>query len=295
MKITFKYFFILVLLLSIINGCKERESKNESVQIAIEDESATVETKIRQIFYNMYIPTEMSRLFEKVGANYNPSILNSADNVSRYSTPNKIALNLGLYGVDMSYTRIFDQKSNTAKYFTSIQLLSEKLGIPGNYFLDILDSFEKYRGDKDSLTKLAGDIYERSDIFLKENDKESYAALVILGGWIEAIYIASKIAETDPDNSEIIQRIAEQKYSLNSIISLLHNYQDDEGITENILMLKQLKKTFDKIEIYYNQKSFSVDTVNKLISASDYVVEITPENIAEINAVISEIRMTIVD
>jgi hypothetical protein len=116
-----------------------------------------------------------------------------------------------------------------------------------------------------------------------------------MGGWIEALYIASKIAESDPENMEIKDRIAEQKYSLNSLISLLSNYQEDLHIAEDLLMLKQLKKSFDKFEIYYNQGGFKVDTVNKLISTTEYVVDVSPEIISEIGAIISEIRMGIVN
>jgi hypothetical protein len=290
-KIIISFFFLLI----VFSACKDKKPKQEAVPIALENETSTSSAKVRQIFYNMYQPTEMSKLFERVGANYNPAILNSADNISRYTTQHQIALNLGLYGVDISYTRIFDQSASTAKYFSTIQLLTAKLGIPDFYFQNILVALDKYRSDKDSLTKLAGDVYEVADKFLKENNKDAFAALVVMGGWIEALYIASKIAESDPENMEIKDRIGEQKYYLNSLISLLSNYQEDLSITENLLMLKKLKKSFDKFEIYYNQKSFKVDTVNKLISTSDYVVNVSPEIISEIGAIVSEIRMGIIN
>ncbi len=290
-----KLFCIFFLFLLILSGCKDRGSKNETRPLALEGENDASAIKFRQIFYNIYMPTEMSRLFERVGANFNPDILNSADNISRYTTPHLIALNMGIYGVDMSYTRIFDQVGSTAKYFATVHVLSEKLGIPDTYYQNILDALEKYRNEKDSLTKFAGDVYEMVDKFLKENEKDSYAALVVMGGWIEALYIATKISESNPENMEIMDRIAEQKYSLNSLIFLLNNYQDDLQITEYLLMLKQLKKTFDKCEIYYNHENFKVDTVNKLISTNEYVVEVSPEIISEIAALISEIRMGIVN
>jgi hypothetical protein len=286
---------VLIFLIIILFSCRENTQKKENVPLAIEEGSSEPGTRVRQIFYNIYLPTEMSRIFERAGANYNPSILNSADNFSRYEAPDLIALNLGIYGVDMSYTKLFSQAQATAKYLTTIQLMSEKLGIPDYYFKDILAAFDQFRENKDSLTRLAGELFERSSKFLKENQKESYAALIIMGGWIEALYIAGRINRSAPDNMEIIDRIGEQKYSLNSLISLMNNYQDDLFIAEKILMLKQLKMSYDKIEIYYNQESFKVDTVNDLISASDYVIEISPESVNEISTVISDIRSRIVD
>ncbi len=290
-----KIILIILLLLPSFPGCKNSSTQKENVPIALEDETSEPKIKVRQIFYNMSLPTEMSRIFERAGANYNPAFLNSADNISRYSNPNQMALNLGLYGVDLSYTRIFGQTASTAKYFSTIQLLIEKLGIPKSYYQDIINALDKYHDDKDSLTKLTGDIYERSEKFLKDNEKDSYAALIVMGGWIEALYIACKITESDSENMEIMDRIAEQKYSLNSLISLLNNYQDDLNITEYILMLKQLKKSFDKFEIFYSQDSFTFDTVNGLISASEYEIDISPAIISEIGSLITKIRMRIVN
>jgi hypothetical protein len=286
---------IVLCALFVFAGCKFRkEDKVSAPEISTEEpESST--GKVQLIFYNMCLPTEMSTLFEKVGANYNPKILNSADNFSRYDENSKIALNIGLYGVDLSYCRIFNQSAATAKYFSTIQLLYEKLGIPDYYYDDILKGIEKHYSDKDSLAKFASDVYDRADRYLRENDKDAYAALIITGGWIEALYLASEIATSNTENIEIVERIAGQKYTLNSLISLLSNYQEDIVVTKNILMLKGLKKSFDKFDITYHQDSFKLDTINKLISASEYEINLSPEILKEINTSVSEIRSEIVN
>jgi hypothetical protein len=247
------------------------------------------------IFYNMDLPTEMARLFERIGANYNPKILNSSDNFSRYDEKSKLALNIGLYGVDLSYCRIFSQNAATAKYFATIQIMFEKLGIPNDYFNDLVEGMEKYNSDRDSLAKFASDVYNRADNYLRENEDDAYAAMIVTGGWVESLYLACKIAESNPESVEITERIAGQKYSLNSLISLLSNYQENIVIAEYILKLKGLKKAFDKFDIYYNRNSFQVDTVNKSITASDYEINLSADVLKEINGIISEIRLDIVD
>lgn len=288
-------FIYLILLLFLLPGCKQKKEQEIDVPEIFDEEPVSNAGKVRMIFYNMYLPTEMSRLFEKVGANYTPKILNSADNFPRYSEKPKIALNIGLYGVDLSYSRIFSQNAATAKYFSTIQLLYEKLGIPDYYYSDIIKGLEKYYSDKDSLAKFASDVYERTDQYLKENKNDAYAAMIVAGGWVEALYLACKIAENNTENIEIYERIACQKYSLNSLISLLNNNQEDIAVTEYILMLKGLKKSFDKVDIFYAQENLQVDTVNKLISSSEYKINLSPEVFKEINQVVSEIRSEIVN
>jgi hypothetical protein len=286
-------FFVLFLF--ILSSCKLNKDVVESDQIIIEEEPYMSTGKVRVIFYNMDLPTEMARLFERVGANYTPKILNSSDNFSRYDEKSKLALNIGLYGVDLSYCRIFSQNAAIAKYFSTIQLMFEKLGIPDDYFNDLVEGMEKYSSDRDTLSKFASDVYNRADNYLRENEYDDYAAMIVTGGWVESLYLACKIAENNPENIEIIQRIAGQKYSLNSLISLLSNYQENIVIAENILKLKGLKKAFDKFNIYYKQDNFQVDTVNKLISSSEYEINLSAEILKEIDGIISEIRLDVVN
>ena len=281
--------------LFLFGGCQAR-NKPETITTEVFDEDPTSNSgKVRLIFYNMYLPTESSRIFEKLGTNYTPGILNPADNFSRYDDDSKIALNLGVYGVDLSYCRIFNQNAAIAKYFSTVQLLYGKLGIPASYFDELLQGLEKYYTNKDSLARFASDVYEHADNYLRENENDVLAAMIITGGWVESLYLAGKIAEANPENVEIRERIAGQKYSLNSLISVLSNYQENIVVTKYILMLKGLKKSFDKIDIYYNNESFKLDTVNKLISVSDYEIKFSSDVLKELTLSVSEIRSEIVD
>lgn len=291
----FRTILFFVVFSFLLPGCEGKKSStiNSPEIMKVDSESNT--GKVRQIFYNMYLPTEMARLFERVGANYDPKILNAPEKFSHYDTNLKIALNIGIYGVDLSYCRLFEQNAATAKYFTSVQRMYEKLGIPHSYYEDLVNGFEKYYSDKDSLAKFASEVYDRADLYLRENQKDSDAALVITGGWVEALYLSCKISEKNPDNIEIQERIAGQKYSLTSLISLLSNYQENIDVTKYILMLKGLKTSYDNVDIYYKQDNFKLDTLKKLISASDYTITLSPETLSEINKTVTEIRTDMVN
>ncbi len=281
--------------LLVINSCKDQEDRQkESITGAI-TEDYNEPQRVREIFYNMYMPEEMSRIFHKAGANFDPEIINSPDRFSRYRKPHEVAIALGVYGVDLHYARIFDQKMMTARYFTVVEILSEKMGIPRDYYEDIFEKLDEDFPDQDSLSRLASKIYERTDKYLKENNRDSHAALIVMGGWVEALYIACNILESNPYNMEIMDRIAEQKYSLNSLIYLLSNYQEDIRITEYILMLKRLRKAYARYEIYYDEKDFNLDTAQKKITATEYESEFNDENVNEITRVIEEIRENLVD
>jgi len=245
------------------------------------------------IFYNMYPPIEMSRLFEKVGAVYDPSILNPIENLETYVTSSEKALNLGIYGVDLSYARNFEEYQAALEYLSVIHKLCTDLSIPEEYFTAAADYIDDGSNNKDTLNNIASRIYYATDEYLKKNSQENAAALIMLGGWMEALYIAINIACDDVNNAEIVERIAVQKYSLNSLISLLSNNRDDIIVAKYFLMLKMLKKSFDKIQVHFGD-GVNLDTVNKVISANNINVDITPEIMHEMREIVNSIRNEII-
>jgi hypothetical protein len=200
------------------------------------------------IFYNMYLSVEMSTLFEGAGAVFNPSLLNPAGKISDYTTSAKKALNLGIYAVDLSYSKVFEQFDMAAKYFNAMQKLAEELGIPADYFVSTARRFDKNINNKDSLIAIANEVYMATDSYLKENERYSAAAQVILGGWTESLYIAIDIARSTRD-FDIIERLAEQKYSLTNLLEMLQNYESDPVIAEYLVKLKALQPVFNSFEV----------------------------------------------
>jgi hypothetical protein len=297
MKYQGKLFLLVVLIFTLLlSSCKSDKRVKENVDFTSEMlgilDSIPAESK--EIFYQMSLPVEMARMFEQVGANYFPEILNSTDQLIRYDTTLKLATNLGVFGVDLSYVKIFDRQAEAVNYFAAIQSLSDDLGIPRNLYSDVLINLEKYVSNKDSLARISAKIYSLTDQFLKEKGEKSSAAMIMMGGWIEGMYIATQIYERDQGNIKLLEKIAEQKYSLNSLISLMNNYRGDKEMTEYLLMLKNLRRSFNKFEIYYKMDDVNVDTVHKVISANKYYIDVKPEQILEISSKIASLRGKIV-
>ena len=145
------------------------------------------------IFYNMYLSVEMSSLFQTSGAVFKPELLNSPDKISDYVTSSKKALNLGVYAVDLSYAKVIEQFETAAKYFNAMQRMAEEMGIPSDYFENTAKRFDRNINNKDSLIKIANEVYMASDKYLRENERYAASAQIILGGWVEAIHIACRL------------------------------------------------------------------------------------------------------
>ncbi len=210
------------------------------------------------IFYNMYLSVELSTLFESTGAIFTSELMNNTDKTSEYITSAQKAINLGVYAVDLSYTRVFDQVEIAGRYFNAMQQLSRELGIPGDYFENTAERFERNIANKDSLIHLANEVYYTTEDYLKRNERYTTAAMIILGGWVEAIHIAIDVAIESRD-ANIIERLVDQKYSLNNLMLMLSEHKDNEVVKEYLTKLSKLKKEFDGIDLDFDA-NFDPDT-----------------------------------
>ena len=291
-----RIFLISLCLTLIVSGCgQEKKTKKEpekSIDLAEFKETSSVEP--RTISYEMALPVEMAGLFNHVGANFYPEFLNPANQFGKYEKPVKIALNLGIYGVDLSYVKMFGQHQRTATYLNTIHHLAGDMGIPREIYGSVLENMEFFVTNRDSLSRVTMKLYAATDKFLKEDGQEGVASLVAMGGWIETMYIATRILEMDSENLALQDKIAEQKYSLNSLITLMNNYNSDLDLAEYLLMLKNLRRTYDRFQLYYRQDDVEVDTASKTISASSYYVNITPDQVREISDKIENLRSLII-
>ena len=278
------YMEVLGAVLILFSSCKPAGNKDadvidyETIQLDERKEVISSSDTIGEglpIFYNMYLSVEMSSLFESVNAVFDQDLLNRSDKSIDYITASKKALNLGVYAVDLSYCRIFEQFELAGRYFRAMQKLSEELGIPSDFFLNTAKRFDRNINNKDSLIKIANEVYMATDSYLKENEQFSASAQIILGGWIEAVSIASNVALESKD-LDIIERFAEQKYSLKNLLDMLSNYPDDDVIS---LYIKKLKK----IDVLYS--SFILNIREELDPDSAEAKKIINEGLIRIKAI----------
>jgi hypothetical protein len=286
----------LIILSGLFHGCKQDQKTGQEAekQVDLAEFKETTFTESRLISYEMTLPVEMAGLFDHVGANFFPEFLNPADQFGKYNKPVKIALNLGVYGVDLSYVKMFSQHQRSVAYLNAIHRLAGELNIPREIYGDVLENIEFFVTNRDSLSQVAMELYTATDEFLRNNGQEGAASLVAMGGWIESMYIATRIWQMDPGNLALQDKIAEQKYSLNSLIALMKNYHSDLDLAEYLLMLKNLRRTYDQFQLYYKQGEVQVDTSNKIISAGGYYVNITAGQMEEIAEKIENLRTLII-
>lgn len=275
-------------------GSSADENNNETV------DTADVDTKVRDVkaqnvFYSIPSPIETTTLLKAAGAKYNSKILNPIENVSKYETVAAKALNLGVYGSDLSFTSIFDQTQESMLYLRCTNKLASGLGISGAFDETTTSRIESNMQNRDSLLAIISDSYWNADSYLKENGQPGVSALIVAGGWIEGLHIATQIAATTK-NEGIVARIGEQKLSLDNLIALLDSYKaENEAIPTLLAQFNDLKKVFDAIPSTATETTTTTDTakgVSTISNGSSF--KLTPEQLKQITDKCSEIRNKII-
>jgi hypothetical protein len=248
-----------------------------------------------EIFYGVLTPVEISTIFSRLNISLVDSALNPTSNSNLYLSNSKAALNTGVYGVNFGYLKLFGIGQKMLDYMVTIRELSSKLGIPDQYLTKPLRNIQLNMAEPDTVMKLMNEAFYEIEDHLRSGGRESTAGLIILGGWVEALYIATQ-AVYDPLNPdpEVVQKIAEQKYTLTALLSFLKNYYDDPVVVYYTKKLLFLKRYFDTFDIYFKKDDLEIDKNKQIFRSSGSAMTITVETLNQIRDYAVKLRTEIV-
>lgn len=291
---------LIISIFLIISSCRHKPEARETFEPrfstyktdSTENKSAPVR---KEISYGLLTPVEACNIFNRLGISYSKAILNPASNKDQYLTISKTAINTGIYGVDMGYLKLLGVTQEMIEYMMTIRSLSNKLGIPDEYLTDPIKRIELDISDPDTILALMNISYKRMEDHLRAGGRESVAGLMVMGGWVEALYIATQLLY-NPENPdpEVVQKIAEQKYTLTTLLSFLKNYYDDPVVVFYTKKLKFLKNYFDTFDIYFRKGDLEIDTKKQVLRSSGSEMTVTVQTLNEIRDYVNKLRTELV-
>jgi hypothetical protein len=250
---------------------------------------------INDIIQSIPSPLEITMLIKKDNV-YNRDYLNDSDNVSRYTTNFKKALNLGVYGTDLGYANIYGQTQAAISYLNSVQKLADGLSIGQFFDYQTLKKLAESENNLDSLILNTTQNFEKINFHLREQKRESLSILLLTGGWVEATYLTTLVYNKTP-NDALKDKIGEQKIVLGQILLVLDVYRSKPEFPELISALRELQRVYDDIEIstrYGDPVMVERDGELVFVDKSESDIKITDEHIAKITKLINSIREKIV-
>lgn len=300
MRILSAGFLASILLLAACGPSKKSDEQAflEGLDTAKTEGPTISEEVIGSILETIPSPLEISVLLKETGKKYNSGYLNSPDNISKYNSNYKKALNLGIYGTDLGYTNIYEQNQDGIKYIASIKELANGLNIGQFFDMETIGRLATNSKNLDSLLLITTQNFNTINHYLQTQNRANLSVLLLTGGWLEALHITCEVAQVNPQNQELQETIGEQKIILENIMLLVSFYKDsDQNMASLLADLTELKAIFDKVNITYTYKESTFEVVDGVMVIKDNsssTIEITQEDISNIRSLTTSIRSKII-
>lgn len=299
------YLMMILAGIQLVSGCsgsskKSGQSSDDELLMAdslISDAPLELSEEIvGDVIQNISSPVEMAALIKSTGVAFSQKILNNPENIDRYNTSFKRALNLGVYSADLGYINTFDKNTIVVSYLLGIKELAEGIKVGQFFDFTALKRLATNSSNLDSLMEISVSSFNKMDSYLRDQNRANVSSLIVTGAWIEGLYIAGAVVK-ETNNEDLINRIAEQKDIINILMIILDNYSADPNFKELAVLMKELKELYADVKITTEvgePKTMEVD--GSLIIVQDEIshVEITPEQLTEIINSISKLRNFIV-
>lgn len=298
MPVKIAAIFLVAILFS---GCRSDKQKSGSGEITLDESELDKDllediSSAKQIFYSLPSPLETAMLIKSAGATYDEELLNPVENTSNYTTNRSMALNLGIYTTDLSFASLFDQTQTSIKYMNAAKEMADGLGILDAIDNNTIERLEENINNRDVIMDIISETFMSSSSFLTENERPALASIVLVGGWIEGLYIASDlVGDAAIEGNKLVERIVDQKLSFDIVLKLLEDNKDNSDVAAIMEDINDLKTTFDKITITTTQiQAVPDEESNVTVLKSESTIDITPEVFRELQEKVIVLRTNFV-
>jgi hypothetical protein len=291
---------VFILIISLFTGCKGgKKGPDQKVTVKMPQDNAVILQDIKQaekIFNALPSPLESAMLIKSAGARFDANLLNPVTNVNTYVTNKSQALNLGVYTCDLSFASLYEQTQLLIDYMNAAKKMADGLGILKAIEQDDIDKLEENINNADVIMDVVSQTFMNSNSYLEDNGQPATAAMVLVGGWIEGLYISTQLIDMKEFNgNKLVGRIIDQKLSIDILLNLLKSSKGNPAVDELIIQVTKLSGVFDKISIKTGPIRSEFDAAsNTTILKSEVKTDMTPVTFKELSTVVAEIRNSFV-
>lgn len=267
--------YLILFFAILVFGCNSSK-KNQDIalldsldQLEIQQPQLISKTEIQEIINQIPAPIELSALLKTSGARYDKAYLTNPEDFSKYNTAFLRAINLGIYGTDLGFSNLYEENQQCILYVGAIQELVDELRISQFFDFQTIERLSETR-DLDSLLLITTQNFNQINDHFQQQDRAGLSALMISGGWLEAMHIAIEVYNLNKDNDALREKIGEQKLVVESILKLLHFFKDSSEDFMNLYThFSELNTIFEQVSIEVNNAEPTIEEVDDVLVTTD--------------------------
>ncbi len=236
-----------------ITSCKDKGNK-EQKKIELE-QIDTLKGQIESYVYPLPTSAQVIKMLSDLEVGYIFGISNPVENTKKYFSSKARAINMGVFGADLSYATLYNISQSIIDYLDAIRSLASELNMSRIYDQTLYDRIKQNVDNKDELVNILTTAFDNTYKYLSENEQQNLALLVVGGAWVEGMYITTHVSEAAYQVAGIYKNLLEQKKSFELYLEITQPYLSDPMVAEFV-------KTLDPIKTVYSGLSTSLTVKN---------------------------------
>lgn len=299
-RISSGILLVFILALGLLTACKGgKKAPEDEIKVQAPQDNAAILQDIKQaerIFNALPSPLESAMLIKSAGAKFDAEVLNPVSRGSSYVTSKAMALNLGVYTCDLSFASLYEQTQLLIDYMNAAKRMADGLGILDAIDEDDINRLEENINNTEVIMDIVSQTFMNSNSYLEDNGQPATAQMVLVGGWVEGLYISTQLVDMKEFNgNKLVSKIIDQKLSIDILLNLLATSKGNPAVDELIVEVSRLKAVFDKINIDTTPVRPEYDpATNTTVLKSQVKTDMTPEIFLELTTVTEQIRNSFV-
>lgn len=272
---------------------KQETSKEDDEQV----QASEIQLSDQEFYaYVQSIPTPLqsTALMEAIGIEFKPEFLLSTDQADDANSWFAQSIKLGIYGADMAYANVYDQTRKSIQYLGTVRSLADKLKIGQFFDVESVKKMIENRENVDDLVNTSQMNFQKMNDYLQKQERGKVSVAMILGGWVETLYLSSQVASENKENEMLHENVTEQKYALETISLLLQMYANDKYFSQFNTSFQKVVEAYEQVQVIFHEGevSYSEDENGNLVAEDTSTTEIvfTMDDLQKITKAISDLR-----
>ncbi|MGA1977732.1 MAG: hypothetical protein ABSG89_07735 [Bacteroidales bacterium] len=243
-EVTILMISLLIAGVSGLTACRQKPAVKQQKKIEIQ----TVDTIKKNIESNVYpLPTsaEVIKMLTDLEVGYIFGISNPKENARKYFSSSARAINMGVYGADLSYATLYNIQQGVIDYMDAIKSLADELNMSQIYDKSLYDRIKQNFDNRDELVKILTDAFNNTYKYLADNNQQTLALLVVGGAWVEGMYLTTHVSEAAYQVAGISKNLLEQKKSFDLFMEISKPYLNDHSVADFVNTLEPVRKVYE--------------------------------------------------
>lgn len=254
---------VAIIVAALFSSCGGEQEKTVYDYEKADSLSVEYERELRSIRKDIKDAGNLYLILREIEVPYNNSLVQAPSKYSSASGRKKQALSLGAAGADLNYTTMFEQNSESPAYVKAIMDLASSLGIQSafdqdlmNSIIDNSDTTLNFREKSNILTKA----YRKAEDNLYSEERAQLTTLIVAGGWLESMYIASSIGASIESQREVDAEIWNMIFGAEKVVKMLEVFENDSdcaAVAEDIKSLDPILTKLKNMQVQEVHSHFS--------------------------------------